>query len=154
MTGNAPEPTRASCRDRTPTPLLLALLRACSFRLVNDAVAWLLPLCRCELGSCASLLPHSIILSVAEPLRFSSPTSQSKLHLRPSVERHRETSSIQASIQFHTGKLVVKLPEDAQKQEGIFDWSNQQGDSLGFSPDLNPGPGLFHLKAHRVAPAA
>ena len=39
---------------RTPTPVLLPLLRACSFRLANDAVASGLPL---GLGSVAPLLP-------------------------------------------------------------------------------------------------
>ena len=29
-----------SVSRRTPTPMLLPLLRACSFRLVNDASAW------------------------------------------------------------------------------------------------------------------
>src|SRR5437016_10813740 len=39
---------------RTPTPVLLALLRACSFRLENEAVASRF---RCELGLVAPLLP-------------------------------------------------------------------------------------------------
>ncbi len=39
---------------RTPTPMLLALLRACSFRLEGEAVAWRF---RCELGLVAPLLP-------------------------------------------------------------------------------------------------
>ena len=43
----------------------------------------------------------------------------------------------------HTGKLVVKFPEDVHKRKGIFDWCNQQRGSLGFSP--NPDRGETHL---------
>jgi hypothetical protein len=43
----------------------------------------------------------------------------------------------------HTGKLVVKLPQDAKLRTAIFDWCKQQGDSLGFSPD--PDGGESHL---------
>jgi hypothetical protein len=54
MPGNPPEPARAPRRDRTPRPVLFALLRTCSFRLENDAAASRF---RWELGSVASLLP-------------------------------------------------------------------------------------------------
>ena len=43
----------------------------------------------------------------------------------------------------HTGKLVVKLPQDAKSRKAIFNWCKQQGDSLGFSPD--PDRGESHL---------
>ena len=60
---------------RTPTPLLLPLLRACSFRLVNDASAW-----RASVGawlgrSATSSGPCSL---PSESLRLPSPTSQPK----------------------------------------------------------------------------
>ena len=44
---------------------------------------------------------------------------------------------------FHTGKLVVKLPQDAKKRKAIFGWCKKQGDALGFSPD--PDNGENHL---------
>lgn len=44
---------------------------------------------------------------------------------------------------FHTGKLVVKLPQDAKKRKAIFGWCKKQGDALGFSPD--PDNGESHL---------
>jgi len=47
-----------SVSRRTPTPMLLPLLRACSFRLVNDAARVTLPL---RLGSVAPLLPPALL---------------------------------------------------------------------------------------------
>jgi len=44
---------------------------------------------------------------------------------------------------YRTGKLVVKLPQDAKSRNAIFNWCRQQGDSLGFSPD--PDCGESHL---------
>src|SRR5438128_8571282 len=56
---------------RTPTPVLLPLLRACSFRLVDDAARVPLPL---RLGSVAPLLPPAPDPLPPESLRLPSPT--------------------------------------------------------------------------------
>ncbi len=42
-----------------------------------------------------------------------------------------------------TGKLVVKLAQEAKSRTAIFDWCRRQGDSLGFTPD--PDQGESHL---------
>jgi hypothetical protein len=44
-----------------------------------------------------------------------------------------------------TGKLVVKLPQDAKSRKAIFKWCRQQGDSLGFSPDPDHGESYLFL---------
>src|SRR5438105_10604897 len=61
MTGIAPRRNQHALRavsQRTPPPMLLPLLRACSFRLVNDAARVTLPL---RLGSVAPLLPPALL---------------------------------------------------------------------------------------------
>ncbi|MCI0539175.1 MAG: hypothetical protein L0Z50_28540 [Verrucomicrobiales bacterium] len=45
----------------------------------------------------------------------------------------------------HTGKLVVKLPQEAERRKAIFGWCQEQGDSLGFSPDLDRGESHLFL---------
>lgn len=45
----------------------------------------------------------------------------------------------------HAGKLVVKLPTEAQRRKAIFDWCQKQGDSLGFSPELDHGESHLFL---------
>jgi len=70
--GNAPEPTRASCREHTPTSLLLALLRACcSFRPLGYRSSVALPL-GFWLGR--SAISYDPSLPPSEPLRLPSPT--------------------------------------------------------------------------------
>jgi hypothetical protein len=44
-----------------------------------------------------------------------------------------------------TGKLVVKLPPDKKLRQTIFNWCRQQGDTLGFSPDLDRGESHLFL---------
>jgi hypothetical protein len=44
---------------------------------------------------------------------------------------------------YHTGKLIAELPQDAKLRKAIFAWCKRQGDSLGFSPD--PDRGENHL---------
>lgn len=45
----------------------------------------------------------------------------------------------------HTGKLVIKLPKETERRKAIFQWCQQQGDSLGFSPDLDEGESHLFL---------
>ena len=44
-----------------------------------------------------------------------------------------------------TGKLVVELPKDVGTRQAIFDWCKVQGDSLGFSPNLDHGENHLFL---------
>ena len=45
----------------------------------------------------------------------------------------------------HTGKIVVKLPKEADRRKALFNWCAEQGDSLGFSPDLDQGESHLFL---------
>ncbi|MGH7977226.1 MAG: hypothetical protein ACREDS_15880 [Limisphaerales bacterium] len=42
-------------------------------------------------------------------------------------------------------KLVVKLSSDVKSRKAIFHWCEQQGDSLGFSPDEDRGESHLFL---------
>lgn len=46
---------------------------------------------------------------------------------------------------YHTGKLVVKLPPDLGKRKALFGWCKQQGESLGFSPEKDSGESHLFL---------
>jgi len=45
----------------------------------------------------------------------------------------------------HTGKLVVELPKDLKPRRAIFEWCKKQGDSLGYSPDVDQGQNYLFL---------
>jgi hypothetical protein len=55
------------------------------------------------------------------------------------VHRHRKSAGER------TGKLVVTLPQDQKQRIAIFDWCKRQGDSLGFTPDLDQGESHLFL---------
>ena len=45
----------------------------------------------------------------------------------------------------HTGKLVVELPKDHKPRRAIFEWCRKQGESLGYSPDVDQGQDYLFL---------
>src|SRR5437773_7981999 len=75
---------------RTPTPMLLAVLRACSFRLESEAVAWRFPLGAWLGRSATSCGPPCSPPS--ESLRLPSPTSQPKRLVNEERRFHSETA--------------------------------------------------------------
>src|SRR5439155_13442930 len=77
---------------RTPTPVLLALLRACSFRLEGEAVAWRFPL-GAWLGrsatSCGPLVPRLRNRSVFRrqlPTEATPPARRSAARPKDSID--------------------------------------------------------------------
>ncbi len=45
----------------------------------------------------------------------------------------------------HAGKLVVELPQDSNRREAIFEWCKKQGESLGYSPEIDQGESHLFL---------
>src|SRR5207249_9216642 len=86
---------------RTPTPVLLPLLRACSFRLGNGVVRVTLPL---GLGSVAPLLPPAPAPLPSESLRLPSPTPN-RSDTRRSTARPKDSIDASAPKESHPRQM-------------------------------------------------
>ena len=82
----------------------------------------------------------------------SSKTKQDSLNLIQGIYRAGAVKVIAVNIQRrpksageHVGKLVVELPQDSNRRKTIFEWCKAQGESLGYSPEIDQGESHLFL---------
>jgi len=82
----------------------------------------------------------------------SCKTKQDSLNLIQEIYRAGAVKVIAVNIQRrpkssgeHVGKLVVELPQDSNRRKTIFEWCKGQGESLGYSPEIDQGESHLFL---------